>query len=154
MSNIIRAIPLPSAQAVARDERQEKRTKRAKIGFAIFMLLAMLLLIFTFLYIFVIKKSGTSLLMPGVAGAGILLLIGTKLFGNRVFHADERGREAAVRRAILQQDELTAKLLADLPESSIVFRNLTVPAATGSTAISSQIRRYRLVCIPSSAPKR
>lgn len=117
------------------DARQKKKTKASKIGFAVFMVLALLLIGFVLLYVFM-KKSGTSLLMPGVAGAGILLLIGTKLFGERAFGADERRRETEMRKAAEKLDRTAENLFSALPEGYIVFRNLHLtPEGTGEAVL-------------------
>ncbi len=137
MPTFIQSNTLPQASAAianagadpawnaAFDARQKKKAKISKVGFAVFLILALLLIGFVLLYVFV-KKSGTSLLMPGVAGAGILLLIGTKLFGDRAFGVDERRREAELQKSAALQDKTAENLFSALPEGYIVFRNLRV----------------------------
>ncbi|MBO4366980.1 MAG: NERD domain-containing protein [Clostridia bacterium] len=145
MPTFIRGNTLPSTAAAiagadpawnaAFDARQKKKTKASKAGFAVFLVLAFLLIGFVLLYVF-IRKSGTSLLMPGVAGAGILLLIGTKLFGERAFGMDEKRRDAEAEKAAALQDRTAENLFSALPEGYIVFRNLSIrSASTGQTVL-------------------
>lgn len=131
MPTIISGIPMPTRTAGfdARRSRQEKKTKAAKIGFAIFMILAMLLIVFILMYVVIMKKAGSSMLMPGVAGSGILMLIGTKLFGNRAFGTDEKRREAEVMKTVDRQNKTAENLFSALPEGYIVFRNLNLKNA-------------------------
>lgn len=143
MPTFIQTNTLPSAAAAvapssseaawnaAFDARQKKKAKISKVGFVVFLVLALLLIGFVLLYVFV-KKSGTSLLMPGVAGAGILLLIGTKLFGDRAFGMDERRRESELQKSAALQDKTAEQLFSALPEGYIVFRNLCVTSANGN----------------------
>ena len=143
MPTFIQTNTLPSAAAAvapssseaawnaAFDARQKKKAKISKVGFVVFLVLALLLIGFVLLYVFV-KKSGTSLLMPGVAGAGILLLIGTKLFGDRAFGMDERRRESELQKSAALQDKTAEQLFSALPEGYIVFRNLCVASANGN----------------------
>ena len=143
MPTFIQTNTMPSAAAAvapssseaawnaAFDARQKKKAKISKVGFVIFLVLALMLIGFVLLYVFV-KKSGTSLLMPGVAGAGILLLIGTKLFGDRAFGMDERRRESELQKSAALQDKTAEQLFSALPEGYIVFRNLCVASANGN----------------------
>ena len=143
MPTFIQTNTLPSAAAAvapssseaawnaAFDARQKKKAKISKVGFIVFLVLALLLIGFVLLYVFV-KKSGTSLLMPGVAGAGILLLIGTKLFGDRAFGMDERRRESELQKSAALQDKTAEQLFSALPEGYIVFRNLCVNSPNGN----------------------
>ena len=142
MPTFIQTNTIPSAAAAvsassdpawnaAFDARQKKKAKISKVGFVVFLVLALLLIGFVLLYVFV-KKSGTSLLMPGVAGAGILLLIGTKLFGDRAFGMDERRRESELQKSAALQDKTAEHLFSALPEGYIVFRNLCVNSSNGN----------------------